>query len=50
MEIVALVRRVCVFQRVVAKMNDRFLEKRINIKLCVKLVDNGSDTCTMLYG
>jgi hypothetical protein len=43
MEVVALIRRV--FPRLVAKMSDRFLEQRINIKCCVKLGKNASDTC-----
>jgi hypothetical protein len=30
-------------------MSDRFLEQGINIKFCVKLGKNASDTCTMLY-
>jgi len=29
-------------------MSDRFLEQRINIKFCVKLQKNASDTCAML--
>jgi hypothetical protein len=37
---------VCVFIRLVAKMSDRFLEQRINIKFCVKL--DASDTCSLL--
>jgi len=37
------------FIRLVAKMSDRFLEQRINIKFCVKLGRNASDTCEMLF-
>jgi hypothetical protein len=37
-----------VFLRLVAKMSDRFLEKRIIIKFCVKLGKNASYTCAML--
>jgi hypothetical protein len=48
MEVVALIRRV--FFRLVAKMSDRFLEQRINIKFCVKLGNNKSNTCVMLSG
>jgi len=40
--------KVCVFLHFVAKMSDKFLEQRINIKSCVKLGKNASDTCTML--
>jgi hypothetical protein len=29
-------------------MNDQFLEQQINIKLCVKLGKNASDTCAVL--
>jgi hypothetical protein len=29
-------------------MSDRFLEQRINIKFCVKLGKNASDTCALL--
>jgi len=29
-------------------MTDRFLEQRINIKFCVKLGNNASDTCAVL--
>jgi len=36
------------FLRLVAKMSDRFLEQRINIKLSEKLEKNASDTCEML--
>jgi hypothetical protein len=36
------------FLRLVAKMGDRFLEQRINIKFCVKSGKNASDTCAML--
>jgi len=28
-------------------MSDRFLEQRINIKFCVKLGKNASDTCAI---
>jgi len=45
-EAVAQIKRV--FLRVVAKMSDRFLEQRINIKFCVKLEKNASDPCAML--
>jgi hypothetical protein len=40
----------CVFLRLVAKMNDWFLEQWINIKFCVKLGKNASDTCAILSG
>jgi hypothetical protein len=30
-------------------MSDRFLEQRINIKFCVKLGNNASDTCALLF-
>jgi hypothetical protein len=30
-------------------MRDRFLEQLINIKFCVKLGTNASDTCEMLF-
>jgi isochorismate hydrolase len=43
---VAMIRRV--FLCIVAKMRDRFLEQRINIKFCVKLRSNASDTRTVL--
>jgi hypothetical protein len=46
MEVVALIR--CVFLRLVAKIGDRFLAQRINIKFCVKLGKNASDTWAML--
>jgi hypothetical protein len=36
------------FLRLVAKMSDRFLEQRINVKFGVKLGRNASDTCAML--
>jgi hypothetical protein len=29
-------------------MSDKFLKQQINIKCCVKLGKNASDTCTML--
>jgi hypothetical protein len=29
-------------------MSDRFLEQRINIKFCVNLEKNGTDTCATL--
>jgi hypothetical protein len=45
-EVVALIRRV--FLSLVGKMSVRFLEQRINIKFCVKLGKNASDTCAML--
>jgi hypothetical protein len=44
-EVVALIRDV--FLRLVAKMSDQFLEHQINIKFCVKLGKNASDTCAM---
>jgi predicted secreted protein len=44
-EVVALIRRVCLF--LVAKMSDRFLEQQRNIKFCVKLGKNASDTCAV---
>jgi hypothetical protein len=44
--LVALIRHV--FQRLVARMNDRFLEQRMNIKCCVKLGKNANDTRAML--
>jgi uncharacterized metal-binding protein len=37
-----------VFLRLVAKMEARFSEQRINIKFCVKLGNNASDTCAVL--
>jgi len=37
-----------VFLCFVAKMSDPFLEQRINIKFCVKLVRNVTDTCAIL--
>jgi hypothetical protein len=46
MEVMALIRRV--FIRLFAKMSDRFLEQRINIKFCAKLGKNASETCAML--
>jgi hypothetical protein len=33
---------------IIAKMSDWFLEQQINIKFCVKLGNNGSDTCAVL--
>jgi hypothetical protein len=45
-EVVALIRRV--FLHLIAKMNYWFLEQQINIKFCVKLGKNASDTCTIL--
>jgi hypothetical protein len=44
----ALIGMTCVFLRLVTKMSDRFLEQRINIKFCMKLGKNASDTCAML--
>jgi hypothetical protein len=38
-----------VFLHLVAKMNDLFLEQRINIKFCVKLGKNASDTYAVLF-
>jgi hypothetical protein len=46
MEVLVLIKRV--FHRLVAKMSDRFLEKRISIKFYVKLGKNASDISTML--
>jgi hypothetical protein len=40
--------KTCVFLRLVAKMSHRFLEHWTNIKFCVKLGKNASDTCRML--
>jgi hypothetical protein len=37
----------CVFLRLVAEMSDRFFEQRIDIKFCMKLGNNTSDTCTL---
>jgi len=37
-----------VFLRVVAKMSDRFLEQRINMKFCAKLGKNVSETFPLL--
>jgi hypothetical protein len=34
--------------RLVAKVSDRFLEKLIKIKFCVKLGKNASESCVML--
>jgi hypothetical protein len=45
-EDVALI--ILVFLRLIAKMSDRFLEQRINIKLRAKLGKNASDACAML--
>jgi hypothetical protein len=45
-EDMAFIRRV--FLRLVAKMSDCFLEQWINIKFCVKLGKNESDTCAVL--
>jgi hypothetical protein len=44
---VALIIRV--FLRFFAKMSDQFLEQQINLKFCVKLGKNASDTCAMLF-
>jgi hypothetical protein len=38
----------CVFLHLVEKMNDQFLVQWVNIKFCVKLGKNASDTCAML--
>jgi hypothetical protein len=38
-----------VFLHLVAKVSDRFLEQRTNIKFCVKLGKNAIDTCVMLF-
>jgi len=48
-EVLALIRCVCVFLRLVAKINDRCSEQRINITAYVRLGKNASDTCAMLY-
>jgi uncharacterized metal-binding protein len=37
-----------VFPHLVTKMSDRILEQQINIKFCIKLTKNSSDTCEML--
>jgi hypothetical protein len=37
-----------VFLRLVVKISNRFLEQRINIKFCVKVGTNASDTCEMI--
>jgi hypothetical protein len=37
-----------VFLRFVAKVSDRFLEQRINVKFCVKLGRNANDICAVL--
>jgi hypothetical protein len=42
-EDVALIRRV--FLGLFAKMIDRYLEQRINVKFCGKLTGNASDIC-----
>jgi hypothetical protein len=34
----------CVFLRIVAKFQYRFLQQRINTELCVKLENNATDT------
>jgi hypothetical protein len=39
-----------VFISLVVKTSDRFLEQEFNIKFCVKLGNNASDTCAMLSG
>jgi len=39
-----------VFLCLVAKMSDRFLEKRINIIFCVKLGKNARHLCTAVQG
>jgi hypothetical protein len=36
------------FLCLVAKMSDQFLEQQTNIKFCVKLGKNASDSCPML--
>jgi len=38
----------CVFLHLTAKMGDWFSEQQINIKFCVKLVKNVSDTYAVL--
>jgi hypothetical protein len=37
-----------VFLCLVAKMSDRFLDQRIDVKFCAKLGKNKSETCTVL--
>jgi hypothetical protein len=34
--------------RLVAEMSDRFVERQINIKFCVTLGENASDTCALV--
>jgi hypothetical protein len=36
------------FPHLITKMSDRFLELQMNIKCCVKLGKNASDTCAVL--
>jgi hypothetical protein len=36
------------FLCIIAKMNNQTLKQQINIKFCVKLGENASDTCAML--
>jgi len=40
--------KTCVFLPLIAKMSDQFQEQWFNIKFCVKLGENASDTCEML--
>jgi hypothetical protein len=44
-EVVAL--RKHIFLHLVAKMSDRFLEQRMNMKFWVKLGNNAKDTCAI---
>jgi len=39
----------CAFLCLVAKVNDRFLEKRINIEFCMKLEKNASDIYALIF-
>jgi hypothetical protein len=36
------------FLQLIANLNDQILEQQINIKFCVKLGNNASDTCAVL--
>jgi hypothetical protein len=47
MEVVALIRRVCLYVSE-QQESDRFIEQRINTKFYVKVVNNASDTCAVL--
>jgi hypothetical protein len=46
MEVVALIR--CVFLHHITKLSDQFLQQQTNIKFCMKLGSNASDTCEMI--